>query len=59
MIFASRLVEFKTKEDAERALDTLNDTELDGRKITLKKVKIGHLHHLLMNTKILMSTVAY
>ena len=35
------MVEFKTKEDAERALDTLNDTELDGRKITLKKVKIG------------------
>ena len=35
-------MEFKTKEDAERALDTLNDTELDGRKITLKKVKIGH-----------------
>ena len=40
MIVASRLVEFKTKEDAERALDTLNDTELDGRKITLKKVKL-------------------
>lgn len=37
------LIEFKTKQDASRALTSLHETMLDGRKIYLKKDTEGHV----------------
>ena len=34
------VVEFRTKESCRRAIETLNDTELDGRKLNLKLVSL-------------------
>ena len=34
-LFVSRLVEFKCREDMDRAIDELDDTKLDGRRIRL------------------------
>ena len=40
LVICTRLVEFKTQQDAGRALSSLHETMLDGRKIYLKKVSI-------------------
>ena len=38
LVYDYRVVEFRSKSDMSKALNTLNETMLDGRKIFLKEV---------------------